>query len=147
MPEMTAHKVGDPSFLHACVVEPSYKLHLDLKTKPAKKTIIMDPSFTANTPVADPGERPRGEAQGACPPPTPAPQARPPLFSDQTEAQRAERIIFQDPSPPYLRVWMTRRPFCEGLDPLLHSITCSQSHAVTHNKEKVGSSSHAVVAL
>ena len=55
MPEMTAHKVGDPSFLHACAVEPSYKLHHDLRTKPAKKTIILDPSFTANTPVADPG--------------------------------------------------------------------------------------------
>ena len=53
MPEMTAHKEGDPSFLHACAVEPSYKLHHDLKTKPAKKTIIMDPSFTANIPVAD----------------------------------------------------------------------------------------------
>ena len=55
MPEMTAHKVGDPSFLHACAVEPSYKLHHDFRTKPAKKTIILDPSFTANIPVADPG--------------------------------------------------------------------------------------------
>ena len=66
MPEMTAHKVGDPSFLHACAVEPSYKLHHDLRTKPAKKTIILDPSFTANIPVADPGG---GGTKGACPSP------------------------------------------------------------------------------
>ena len=99
MPEMTAHKVGDPSFLHACAVEPSYKLHHDFRTKPAKKTIIMDPSLTANIPVADSGERP--------PPPRPGP----PLFIDQTEAQRAERKLFRDPSPhPYLRVWMTKPP-------------------------------------
>lgn len=64
MPEMTAHKVGDPSFLHACVVEPSYKLHHDFRTKPAKKTIILDPSFTANIPVADPGG---GGHQGSLP--------------------------------------------------------------------------------
>ena len=70
MPEMTAHKVGDPSFLHACAVEPSYKLHHDLRTRPAKKTIILDPSFTANIPVADPG----GGTKGACPSP---PQAHP----------------------------------------------------------------------
>ena len=33
----------------------------------------------------------------------------PPLFLDQTEAQRAEKKIFGDrpPSLPYLRVWMT----------------------------------------
>ena len=72
MPEMTAHKVGDPSFLHACAVEPSYKLLHDLRTKPAKKTIILDPSFTANIPVADPGGG--GGAKGACPSP---PQAHP----------------------------------------------------------------------
>ena len=53
MLEMIAHKEGDPSFLHACAVEPSYKLHHGLRTKPAKKTIILDPSFTANIPVAD----------------------------------------------------------------------------------------------
>ena len=93
MPEMTAHKVGDPSFLHACAVEPLYKLHHDLRTKPAKKTIILDPSLTANIPVVDPGEGP-----GGCPPPPLGPGS--PLFLDQTEAQRAERIIFQDPSLP-----------------------------------------------
>ena len=60
MPEMTAHKEGDPSFLHACAVEPSYKLHHDLRTKPAEKTILMDPRFTANIPVADSGEGPKG---------------------------------------------------------------------------------------
>ena len=74
MPEMTAHKVGDPSFLHACAVEPSYKLHHDLRTKPAKKTIILDPSFTANIPVADPGKAPRELAPH---PPPPHPQAHP----------------------------------------------------------------------
>ena len=71
MPEMTAHKVGDPSFLHACAVEPSYKLHHDLRTKPAKKTIILDPSFTANIPVADPGKAPRELAPHPPPPPPP----------------------------------------------------------------------------
>ena len=96
MPEMTAHKVGDPSFLHACAVEPSYKLPHDLRTKPAKKTIILDPSFTANIPVADPGG---GGGQGSLP--LTPPQA---LFLDQTEAQRAERKTFRDASPPYLRV-------------------------------------------
>ena len=101
MPEMTAHKEDDPSFLHACVVEPSYKLHHDLRTKPAKKTIILDPSFTANIPVADPGEAPRELAPQPPPPPRPTPQA---LFLDQTEAQRAERKTFRDAFPTYLRV-------------------------------------------
>lgn len=57
MPEMIAHKEGDPSFLHACAVEPSYKLPHDLRTKPAKKTIIMDPRFTANIPPTPPHPR------------------------------------------------------------------------------------------
>ena len=70
---MTAHKEGDPSFLHACAVEPLYKLHHDLRTKPAKKTIIMDPSFTANIPVTDPEEGPRGLALPPPPRPAPAP--------------------------------------------------------------------------
>ena len=100
MPEMTAHKVGDPSFLHACAVEPSYKLHHDLRTKPAKKTIILDPSFTANIPVADPGKAPRELAPHPPPPtPRPTPQA---LFLDQTEAQRAERKPFRDASLPVI---------------------------------------------
>ena len=72
MPEMTAHIVGDPSFLHACVVEPSYKLPHDLRAKPAEKTFILDPSLRANIPVADLG----GGAKGACPSPPP-PQAHP----------------------------------------------------------------------
>ena len=46
--------------------------------------------------VADLGEVPGG--------------LRPPLFLDQTEAQRAEKNLFGDPPPPYLRVWMTRPP-------------------------------------
>ena len=99
MPEMTAHIVGDPSFLHACVVEPSYKLPHDLRTKPAEKTFILDPSLRANIPVADLGGVPRELAPH--PPPRPTPQA---LFLDQTEAQRAERKTFRDASPPYLRV-------------------------------------------
>ena len=40
----------------------------------------------------------------------------PPLFLDQTEAQRAENIFFGDCPPPlYLRVWMTPPPYL-GLD-------------------------------
>ena len=73
MLEMTAHKEGDPSFLHACAVEPSYKLHHDLRTKPAKKTIILDPSFTANIPVADSGG---GGHQGSLPLTPPGPPHR-----------------------------------------------------------------------
>ena len=90
MPEMTAHIVGDPSFLHACVVEPSYKLPHDLRTKPAEKTFILDPSLRANIPVADLGGG--GVPRELAPhPPRPTPQA---LFLDQTEAQRAERKTF-----------------------------------------------------
>ena len=33
-----------------------------------------------------------------------------PLFLDQTEAQRAEKNLFGDPLPPYLRVWMIGSP-------------------------------------
>ena len=69
MPEMTAHIVGDPSFLHACVVEPSYKLPHDLRTKPAEKTFILDPSLRANIPVAK-GSLP------LTPPPPPGPPHR-----------------------------------------------------------------------
>ena len=38
--------------------------------------------------------------------------APPPLFLDQTEAQRAAKIFLGDPPPPppYLRVWMTAPP-------------------------------------
>ena len=57
-----------------------------------------------NITVADPGEGPGGGPV-------------PPLFLDQTEAQRAEKNFFQT-VPPYLRVWMTAppRPLSEGLD-------------------------------
>ena len=113
MPEMTAHIVGDPSFLHACVVEPSYKLPRDLRTKPAEKTFILDPSLRANIPVADLGGGGGGAGGGGGggprggPPPPPPPPPRPTpqaLFLDQTEAQRAERKTFRDACPPYLRV-------------------------------------------
>ena len=41
----------------------------------------------------------------------------PPLFLDQTEAQRAEKKFFWDCPLPYLRVWMTTPPpLPEGLD-------------------------------
>ena len=73
MPEMTAHIVGDPSFLHACVVEPSYKLPHDLRTKPAEKTFILDPSLRANIPVADLGWGGGGGPTGGCPSPPPPP--------------------------------------------------------------------------
>ena len=48
-------------------------------------------------------------------------RACPPLFLDQTEAQRAKKMFFWDcPPPPYLRVWMTRpSSLSEGLDPPL----------------------------
>ena len=124
MPEMTAHKEGDPSFLHACAVEPLYKLHHDLRTKPAKKTIIIDPSLTAHIPVADLGEAPR-ELAPHPPPPRPTPQV---LFLDQTEAQRAERKTFRDASPP----------LSQGLDDLAPPFLkvwichCIQLHAVSY---------------
>ena len=54
----------------------------------------------------------RGGASGG-----PAP---PPLFLDQTEARKAEKIIFHRPGPsPYLSVWMTVPPLSGGLDPPL----------------------------
>ena len=36
--------------------------------------------------------------------------ARPPLFLDQTEAQRAEIVFCETIPSPYLRVWMTDVP-------------------------------------
>ena len=33
-----------------------------------------------------------------------------PLFLDQIEARRAEKIFFETGLPPYLRVWMTPPP-------------------------------------
>ena len=44
--------------------------------------------------------------------------APPPLFLDQTEAQRSKFFLDRVP-PPYLRVWMTGPPLTEGLDPPL----------------------------
>ena len=47
----------------------------------------------------------------------------PPLFFDQNEARRAEKIFWETvppPPPPYLRVWMTApTPLSQGLDPPL----------------------------
>ena len=45
--------------------------------------------------MADPGEGPGGA---------------PPLFFDQNEARRAEKMFLQT-APPYLRVWMTAPPY------------------------------------
>ena len=54
---------------------------------------------------------PRGGSRGG----------RPPLFLDQTEARRAEKNLFGDPLPPYLRVWMIGPPpLSEGLEPPLY---------------------------
>ena len=47
-----------------------------------------------NQPVGDPGE-----AGGS-----------PPLFLDETEVQRVEKL-FLETAPPYLRVWMTGPPY------------------------------------
>ena len=47
----------------------------------------------------------RREAHGA------RPSSPSPIFLDQTEARRAEKIIFRRPGPPtYLGVWMTAPP-------------------------------------
>ena len=51
----------------------------------------------------------------------------PPLFLDQTEARRADKKFLETfPTPPYLRVWMTRpptpTPLFQGLDPALTRI-------------------------
>ena len=43
----------------------------------------------------------RGGAWGARPPP---------LFLDQTEVRRAEKMFFGDWASPFLRVWMTPPP-------------------------------------
>ena len=34
----------------------------------------------------------------------------PPLFVDQTEAQRAKKLFLETAPPPYLRVWMSDPP-------------------------------------
>ena len=48
----------------------------------------------------------------------------PPLFLDQTEVRRAEKIFLRLLPPPFLRVWMTSSPrplpLSEGLDPPLY---------------------------
>ena len=54
------------------------------------------------TSVADLREGPRG--------------ARPPLFLDQTEDQRAEKKILGEAAPSYLRIWMTAPPYLKVLD-------------------------------
>ena len=58
----------------------------------AEIVIFSPPSFFSitNDSVADPGEGPG-----------------PPLFSDQTDAWRAERNFFETAPPTHLRVWMT----------------------------------------
>ena len=59
-----------------------------------------------NVPVMDPGEGPGGPA--------------PPIFLDQTEAQRAQIFFFWDRPPPLCQGLDDRAPpLSEGLDPLL----------------------------
>ena len=61
-----------------------------------------------NVPVMDPGEGPGGPA----PPP--------PIFLDQTEAQRAKIFLGGDRPPPLCQGLDDRAPpLSEGLDPLL----------------------------
>ena len=82
------------------------------------------PLFTVHCSVADPGERPGGPG-GLVPPH---------LFSNQTEAQRAEKI-FGHRSPLYLRASMTPPPLptlSEGLDqPLRFHCNKQSSIAIT----------------
>ena len=63
-----------------------------------------------------------GSKGGACCPPNPPPPPHP-LFLDQTEAPRAEKLFLETGlPPPYLRVWMTVPPppfLSESLDPSL----------------------------
>ena len=77
---------------------------------------------------------------------TPPPRPTLPYFQTKLRPKELKENIFE--TPPLLSQGLDDcPPFSEGLDLPLHSITCSQLHAVTHNKEKVGSSSHAVMAL
>ena len=80
-------------------------VHPDDQTQPTHE---MTPGFKPFT-----SDRSRGGAWGARPPPHP-----PPLFLDQTEAQRAEKNFWgrpgpplsqglnYHPPPPYLKVWI-----------------------------------------
>ena len=69
----------------------------------------------------------------------------PPLFLDQTEARRAEKIWGGDRAPPYLRVWMTAPPplpSSEGLDPPLMYVAetiGSLSNSVFERRTSTGS--------
>ena len=72
--------------------------------------------------VADPGEGPRGPSA--------------PLFLDQTEAQRAEKIL-ETPPPPltFLRDWMTApHPLSQGLDPALTRVHKNAKLGVFYTK-------------
>ena len=70
--------------------------------------------------VADPGEGPGARGRGGGRGGTRAS----PLFLDQTEVRRAEKIFLRLLPPPFLRVWMTSSPrplpLSEGLDPPLY---------------------------
>jgi len=54
-----------------------------------------------------------GSRGGDCPPPPTRP-----LFLDQTKARRAKKN-FGDPSPLYIRIWMTAPCLSQGLDSAL----------------------------
>ena len=57
----------------------------------------------------------------------------PPLFLEQTEARRAEKIFFET-APPFLSVWMTAPPLpsllSEDLDPPLNYNTIPSSFTI-----------------
>ena len=59
--------------------------------------------------MADPGRGPGG---------------RPPLFLDQNEARRAEKIFWRP--PPYLRVWMTGIRHCLACTKLFAWLVCDE---------------------
>ena len=56
--------------------------------------------------MADPGEGPGG------------PGPPPPLFFDQTETRRIEKMYLESGPARYLAVWMTAHPPSQGLDPI-----------------------------
>ena len=73
---------------------------------PAKKVAVVETWMLVEVRLQNPGEGPGGP--------------RPPLYLDQNEVRRTEKIFLRPGPPPYLRVWMTAPPppppLSEGLD-------------------------------
>ena len=87
-------------------------IHPDDQTQPTHE---MTPGFKPFT-----SDRSRGGARGARP--------SPPLFLDQTEAQRAEKEFFWRPGPPLsqgLNYHPPPPPLSEGVDPPLFTVFVS----------------------